>query len=158
MTASASATEGPPRSGKKMLLLAGITVLAVAAGFAGSYLGYVPLPAFASRAEDPATENPFAGIEFVDVPAVMVTIPGNPARQVVLAAKLEVDAANRAAVEHMQPRIADTFNTFLSAIDPQAFERRGILDIIRTELATRVEMVLGKGLVRDVLITQFGIR
>lgn len=151
--------ETPPKSRKKTLILGVATLLAAGLGFAGTYLGLVPaLPFIGGGKEAPVNENPFKDISFVDVPAVMVTIPGSPPRQVVLAAKLEVDSVNAEAVQYMQPRIADLLNTFLSGIDPQAFDRRGILEIIRAEIATRVDMVLGPGMVRDVLITQFGIK
>ena len=43
-------------------------------------------------------------------------------------------------------------------IDAAAFSRRGILEIIRAELATRTRFVLGDAAVRDLLITEFRIQ
>ena len=43
----------------------------------------------------------------------------------------------------LMPRITDSYNGFLSRIDSSAFSRRGILEIIRAELATRTRFVLG---------------
>ena len=56
------------------------------------------------------------------------------------------------------PRLLDSFNGFLTDIDPAAFEKRGILDIVRDELATRAVFVLGKEAFTDVLITEFRIQ
>ena len=56
------------------------------------------------------------------------------------------------------PRILDSFNSFLSDIDPAAFDRRGVLEIVRAELQTRVDMLLGEPRVGNVLITEFAIQ
>ena len=56
------------------------------------------------------------------------------------------------------PRITDSYNGFLSQIDAAAFSRRGILEILRAELATRTRFVLGDAALRDLLITEFRIQ
>ena len=47
---------------------------------------------------------------------------------------------------------------FLSQVDASAFGRRGILEIVRGELATRTSFILGEAAVRDLLITEFRIQ
>ena len=76
----------------------------------------------------------------------------------IMTVKIETDQTHRAEVEHLVPRILDSFNSFLSNVDPYAFEKRGMLDIIRDELATRAAFVLGKDAFADILITEFRIQ
>ena len=53
------------------------------------------------------------------------------------------------------PRILDTFTGFLSGIDPAAYDKRGVLEIIRAELLARTRYVLGETAAKDLLITEF---
>ncbi len=53
------------------------------------------------------------------------------------------------------PRVSDAFTTFLSDVDPSAYDKRGVLEIIRTELVGRTRLVLGDEAVKDLLITEF---
>jgi len=75
-----------------------------------------------------------------------------------LVVKIETVAANRAVVEEMTPRLIDSFNTFLTGIAPAAFDRRGILEIVREELGNRARLALGEGVAAEVLIQEFAIR
>ena len=52
-------------------------------------------------------------------------------------------------------RVSDSFTTFLAGIDPAAYDKRGVLEVIRAELVTRARMVLGEAPVKDILITEF---
>ena len=72
--------------------------------------------------------------------------------------QIETDQVHRPEVEHLTPRLSDAFNSFLADIAPAAFEKRGILDIVRDELATRAVFVLGDKAFSDILITEFRIQ
>ena len=53
------------------------------------------------------------------------------------------------------PRVSDAFTSFLSGIDPAAYDKRGVLEIIRAELLARTRYVLGEDAIKDLLITEF---
>lgn len=152
----ATADEQPPaRRGRSKLLLAGAVLIAGFGGFAASYLGYVSPTAL--MASDKAAEAHGPAPGYVDVPRIMLPLAGRN-RQLVLSIKLETTAEQVAGIEQQMPRILDSFNSFLSDIDPGAFDRRGVLEIVRAELQARVDMLLGEPRVGNVLITEFAIQ
>ena len=145
-----------PGASRKAKFLAMITILLVsAAGFVSTYLGFWSLTAIFQK-KPQATISQV--VEFVDVPTIVLTIPGPTTRNLGIAVKIETTAEEKAQVTHLIPRVSDAFNTFLSSIDPSAFEKRGVLEIIRAELATRTEFILGEKAFKDILITEFRVQ
>ena len=65
------------------------------------------------------------------------------------------ETLDQAQIAHLMPRILDAFTAFLSGIDPAAYDKRGVLEIIRAELLTRSRYVLGTDALKDLLITEF---
>lgn len=145
----------PARRGRSMILLAGAVLVAGLLGFAASFLGYVSPTAWMSGEGAAKVRGP--GPDYVDVPRIMLPLAGRN-RQLVLSIKLETTPEYAANIQQQMPRILDSFNSFLSDIDPAAFDRRGVLEIVRAELQTRVDMVLGAQPVENVLITEFAIQ
>lgn len=156
MSASAEIPAPPPKSRKGLLMGAALTLVAAGGGFASTYLGLWSPFALLTPSAAHAPELP--AVVFVQVPPVQITLPGGRGRSVVLAATIETDAAGRPLVEQLMPRVLDSFTTFLSEIDPAAYDKRGVLEIIRAELVTRTRFVLGDGPVKDLLITEFRIQ
>lgn len=156
--AAAASTADAPAKGKSKLVPIILVVAMLGAGFASTYLGFwSPMSLMATKHEEaPAPELP--QVQFVDVPQIVLSLSGPSARTLVMTVKLETDATHRPEVEHLLPRLSDAFNSFLADIDPSAFEKRGILDIVRDELATRAVFVLGKEAFSDILITEFRIQ
>lgn len=148
--------DSPPRPLGRRLLPILLPVLALAAGFGVTYTGLLsPLSLLAPAAPAPQAA-PVA--VFLDVPRIILTIPGERTQTLALAVVVEIDPAAADTARLLMPRIADSFNGFLSQVDPVAFSRRGILEIIREELATRTRFILGESAVRDLLITEFRIQ
>lgn len=148
--------DSPPRPLGRRLLPILLPVLALAAGFGVTYTGLLsPLSLLAPAAPAPQAA-PVA--VFLDVPRIILTIPGERTQTLALAVVVEIDPAAADTARLLMPRIADSFNGFLSQVDPVAFSRRGILEIIREELATRTRLILGEATVRDLLITEFRIQ
>ena len=148
------ATLDPPAkaSGKKKLVPILAAVLLAGGGFASTYLGlWSPVTMLAPKEEAP----PAPTVLFVPVPTIELTIPGGSGQSVVLSASIETDSAHRADVAHLMPRVLDAFTSFLSGIDPAAYDKRGVLEIIRAELVTRSRYVLGNEAIKDLLITEF---
>ncbi|MCJ1900693.1 MULTISPECIES: flagellar basal body-associated FliL family protein [Paracoccus] len=143
---------------KRILLPLGLALVLGGAGFASTWLGFwSPMSLLAPRQEK-AQPVAAPAVAFVDIPQIVLTLAGPRARTLVMTVKIETDQNRRAEVEHLIPRLLDSFNGFLTDIDPAAFEKRGILDIVRDELATRAVFVLGKEAFTDVLITEFRIQ
>lgn len=148
-----------PRSRLGRLVPMLLPVIALAAGFASSFMGFWSPLALFSAGGHAAEEQPAgAGVAFVDVPRIILSIPGERAQTLAMTVMIEVAPADRAQALALMPRILDSYNGFLSEIDAAAFSRRGILEIVRAELATRTRFVLGDKAVRDLLITEFRIQ
>ncbi|MDO5605151.1 MAG: flagellar basal body-associated FliL family protein [Paracoccus sp. (in: a-proteobacteria)] len=153
MSDATALTDDPPPRRRRHLLLAALVLGVAGAGFGAGFSGLVSPRALMTRGAP--VSGPMVG--FIDLPRLTVPLAGRE-RQLILALKLEAAPADIPGIEAMLPRVADSFNRFLSDIDPAAIERRGVLEIIRAELAARADMVLGAGLVTDVLITEFAIQ
>ncbi|MFC3168166.1 flagellar basal body-associated FliL family protein [Paracoccus fontiphilus] len=147
------ALDPPARpSGKKKLVPILAAVLLAGGGFASTYLGlWSPTALMAPREEAPATP----AVVFVPVPTIELAIPGGSGQSLVVSASIETDGAHQADVAHLMPRVLDAFTAFLSGIDPAAYDKRGVLEIIRAELVTRSRYVLGNEAIKDLLITEF---
>lgn len=152
--------DAPPRSGRRRLLMLALPLLLAAGGFATGYMGlWSPLALAGFGGTAPAQAAPGEpGTAFVDVPAINVTLPDARPRQLHLVVKLEVAAGQEKEVERLLPRVMDAFNTFVTGIAPEAFERRGILEIMREELKTRVQLALETQSPVEVLIMEFALK
>ncbi|WP_134682413.1 flagellar basal body-associated FliL family protein [Paracoccus ravus] len=140
---------------KKPLMCALIIAISGVAAFSTTSMGYwVPHEVLSGRGKD-KIDNP---TQFVSLPQFAISLPGKEYRTAIVAIQIETDQQRRAEVEYLTPRLVDTFNTFLAGIDVSAFSARGILDVIRSELATRAAVVLGPAAFTDILITEFRIK
>ncbi|SEN63736.1 flagellar FliL protein [Paracoccus alcaliphilus] len=152
---SETADSAAGKTGKKSRILIPIiaTVILGGAGFASTFLGYWSPADLFQATPTKAAER----LAFLDIPPVEISVPGG-SRSVILTASLELAEADRGAVEKLMPRILDTMNGFLTEIDAAAYDKRGVLEIIRAELSTRIGTVLGDIPFRDLLITEFRIK
>lgn len=152
----AEAEKTEPKKGKiKKLLTPMVTLLLGGAGFAITYLGLIPLP---SAEHGAAAEAAVPKVVFVDVPTIQVPVPGSRNRSVIVSATIETSLEEQAEIKHLMPRVSDVFTSFLTNVDAGAYERRGALEIIRSELVTRTRYVLGDEAVHDLLITEFRVK
>jgi len=141
-------------SAKKGLLVPlAATLILGGAGFAVSYLGVWSPSDWAFGADAPQIAA--QGVEFIEIPKIEIAIPGGRGRSLILSALIETDPVHAPTVTHLMPRVSDAFTTFLSGIDPTAYDKRGVLEVIRAELVTRTRFVLGEEPVKDLLITEF---
>lgn len=147
-----------PRKKKGLLIPLVAALLVGGAGFASTYLGFWSPTALVSGGADEHAPAESSVAVFVPVPRVELNLPGGRGRMLALSASIETDTAHSAEVEHLMPRVSDAFASFLSGVDPAAYDKRGVLEIIRAELVTRTRYVLGEEPVKDLLITEFLIR
>ncbi|MDO5369703.1 flagellar basal body-associated FliL family protein [Paracoccus sp. (in: a-proteobacteria)] len=159
MTDISASPQTPARPLLRRLLPLALPVVALAAGLGTTFTGlWSPLSLLHSP--EPAGEavpSPPAAT-FLDVPRIVLTIPGERTQTLALSVIIEVEPGALEQARLLMPRILDSYNGFLSQIDASAFSRRGILEIVRGELATRTGFILGEAAVRDLLITEFRIQ
>lgn len=150
-----------PKSGRgpgRILLPLGVALVLGGAGFASTWLGFWSPAALLSASAPKEKPADLPQVDFVGIPQIVLSLAGPRPRILVMTVKIETDQTHKPEIEHLVPRLLDSFNSFLSDVDPSAFEKRGILDIVRDELATRAVFVLGKEAFTDVLITEFRIQ
>lgn len=158
MSEAVEAPVDEPRK-KKGLLVPLVAALVVGGGgFASTYLGFWSPSSLFAGGGDHAAGAEVSQAVFVDVPRVELNLPGGRGRVLVLSATIETDSAHQSEVAHLMPRVSDAFASFMSGVDPAAYDKRGVLEIIRAELVTRTRYVLGEEPVKDLLITEFLIR
>lgn len=107
----------------------------------------------------PAQNHPVAAtVAFVDMEPIEVPLSGAGHHALLLQVKLETTDAAAEKLAHLTPRIRDSFNRFLTEVSPTAFDKRGVLEIIRAELVVRAHEVAAGTPVNDVLITEFRLK
>ena len=155
-TATGNAAEPPRKPLLRRMLPVLLPLLALGAGAGSTYAGlWSPL----LQPSEPAPNvQASPAVVFVDVPRIVLSLPGTGGRSLVVTALIDIDPAAADQARLLMPRLVDAFTTFLSHIDPAALDRRGILEILRAEMATRARFVLGDQAVRDLLITEFRIQ
>jgi flagellar FliL protein len=148
--------ERKPRRGRGLIIALGLLTL-VGGGAAGSYVlvpgvaemvgGLLPL-----RSEKPAAA---AQPGFIELPEMTVTLAnGGRPRQLRLTLALEV-SGDLAAVrpEVLTPRLYDALLTYLRTLRDGELEGALAMDRLRGDLFRRVDLLLGPGVLRDVLVT-----
>ncbi|MDO9713396.1 flagellar basal body-associated FliL family protein [Paracraurococcus lichenis] len=156
-TASAKAKGRKPRRGRWAIFLVAGLVLLGGAG-AAAYL-YVPGAAGLVEGLLPAKTAEHAPVQpsFVELPEMTVTLTnGGRTRQLKLTLALEVvgDPATLRA-EVVTPRLYDSLVTYLRTLRDGELEGALALDRLRADLFRRVDLLLGTGVLRDVLVTGF---
>ncbi|WP_282152264.1 flagellar basal body-associated FliL family protein [Ruegeria atlantica] len=159
--AAAKQAEVPEKSGKKGMILGAILAIAGAGG--GYFLttsgllpiGGKPVVQTAEEAEESKPAKALPKVGFVDLAPVVVSVNTSDSRHLKFHAQLEVNAPYMADVEKMKPRIMDVLNGYLRAIEVTDLEDSLALIRIRGHLLRRIEIVVGEGRVRDVLVMEF---
>lgn len=164
MQAEAAQIVEAGKPGRKRLLLPLVAAVVLAVGgFASSFLGFwSPLGLFAASPEaetEAEAEKPVdPTLAFVAVPPIELTLTGGSHSVLGLTTVIETQAGAVEAITALLPRVLDSFNGFLSGVDPQAFDKRGVLDIIKYELTARAREALPDLPVKDLLITEFKLK
>lgn len=147
----------PAKGGKKGLifgLLAGVVMGGV--GFFLVWSGIVDPAGHGEGGEEKAAAAEAPVFAFVPMEPIMISLPpGSSARHLRFVGQLEVDPAHQAEVTGMMPRILDTLNTYLRAVDVKDLENPASIQMIRAQMLRRVQVVTGEGRIRDLLIAEF---
>lgn len=137
-----------------------IGVFTIALGAAGGFLA-VQTGMFRSG-ESGMSEGQIPGAEslpdvaYVAIEPMVITLRGGQSStHLRFSAQLEVYAPYSRDVAHFLPRIQDVLNTYLRSVQVSDLEDSIALYRIRSHVLHRVNLVVGDGRVRDVLITEF---
>lgn len=140
-----------PRRRRLLLLLAPLLLVAAIGAGAVFYLRGIPgLPGIAGSAHAGTSGLPF----YVDVPELTVTLPnhGHP-RQLRIRLTLELSAAPDAAHPALSPQLYDALVTYLRTLTDADLDGGLAIERLRGDLFRRIDLVLGRGVLREVLIT-----
>jgi len=158
---SDAAADAPVDSGKSRKLPLVLSLILAVAGAVGGYFavssGVFPI-AKTGESHDPPSEKPMAlaDTDFVEIDPIMISLSGNDhVRHLRFRSQLEVEAAYADDVQHILPRIVDVMNGYLRALDIGDFEDPVALTRLRAQILRRVQVVAGKGRVRDLLVMEF---
>lgn len=150
-----------PKKKSKLPLILGV-VLALAGGGGGFFVmssgmlgGGSDDPAMAEESHDEQSVNPLPDVAFVELSPMVISIGQTGAEHLRFMAQLEVPSAYRDEVEGILPRIIDVLNSYLRAVDVEELADRAALARLRAQMLRRVQIVTGKGRVRDLLIMEF---
>ena len=97
-----------------------------------------------------------AGPVFVDMPEMAVTLPnGGRGRQMRIRMSIELakSSADTPASQILSPRVYDALLTYLRTLRDGELDGGLAIDRMRADLYRRLNLVLGPGVVADVLIT-----
>lgn len=158
MQAEATQSAEPGKSRKRALLPLLAALALGAAGFGSTYLGLWSPRDLIRLVQGGDTGSGAAQVAFVALPPIELTLTGGRHRILGLAAMIETEAGATGKITALLPRVSDSFNAFLSGIDPQAFDKRGVLEIIKYELTARARETLPGLPVNDLLITEFRLK
>lgn len=164
------ANGAPPRKGgKKKLLFILAPLLALGAG-AGAAFFFVPSvhDMIAGGGGEKGEKHEAAEAEkpsYVEIPEMTVTMPnGGRPRQLRIKLALELakhkpegGGEHSAASEMLTPRIYDALVLYLRTLRDSDVEGALAVDRVRGDLLRRLDLLLGDGALRDVLITSMVI-
>ena len=161
MSTDADVPDARPSKGSKIPLMLGL-VLALVGGSGGFFvvnsgiLGGQAPSSNAAEADSEAGEVPSETFAFVAIEPLIISLPSSNGRDHLrFAAQLEVDPKYSASVEAVKPRIVDVLNGYLRAVDLAELEDPAALMRLRAQMLRRIQVVTGKGQVKDLLIMEF---
>ncbi|MFT7593156.1 MAG: flagellar FliL protein [Paracoccaceae bacterium] len=163
--AVADSIEEPAKGGKMKLML--LIVLALAGAGGGFYLvqsGLIPTGSHDSEMsegdgghrEDHGTPKSLDDIAFVEVDPIMISLHTDQHSQHLrFRAQLEVASDYQHEVESVLPRVTDVLNSYLRALELDDLRDPLALTRLRAQMLRRIQVVVGKERVRDLLIMEF---
>jgi flagellar FliL protein len=160
----AAAEDVDPPAGKpkrsRLPLILGLA-LALAGGGGGFYAAYSGLlPGLLASGEEATAEAapppPLGPVEFVQMEPLLISLGGAAGgRHLRFRAHLEVAPGTSGDVQALMPRILDVANSYLRAVSVEELEGPSALIRIRAQMLRRMQLVVGDGRVRDLLVTEF---
>ncbi len=149
-------------SGKKMALIIVAVLLLLGGGAGGAYFmgmfGGAPAEEAAAAAEAKAAEEAAnAAPAYYEMPAIVVNLTSTGRRPAYVKVRVQLLLAKeeeRPKIEENQPRIVDSFQTYLRELTMEELQGSGGLLRLREELLVRVNAAVAPAIVKDVLFQE----
>jgi len=160
----ADAAEAKKPAGKLSIVIGLVLALAgAAAGFFTVREGLLPGVSPDKRAHSASTADTedsapsrVKDVAFVEVDPVLISLHSDAGpRHLRFRAQIEVSPSHQAEVVKLMPRIVDVLNGYLRALELADLEDPLALPRLRAQIQKRIELVVGRDRVRDVLIMEF---
>lgn len=147
--------EKPKSRGKGLLVALAGAVVAGGIGFFASFAGFLDSVTGGGEAA-PDVKEMAKNFKFVPLDTMIVSLgPNARAQNLKFTAQLEVEPGSEAMVEDIKPRILDVLNSYLRAVDESELQDPAALALLRAQMLRRIQIVVGDGVVRDLLIVEF---
>jgi len=146
----------------RMPLILGLLVALAGggAGFFAVYTGLILGHESGTAAHDehpmPAALPDISNVDFVPIDPLVISL-GDTAGSTHLRfrAQLEVVATHKQEVERLMPRVVDVLNSYLRALEIDDLRGNAALVRLRAQMLRRVQTVIGRDRVNDLLIMEF---
>lgn len=145
-----------PRKRSKLPLILGLVLALVlgGGGFYATWSGMILKPS--DEGEETPEVAPLPDIAFVPIEPIVISLGrGSEMSHLRFSAQLEVARPHVAEVTMIQPRIVDVLNGYLRAVEISRLEDPAALVELRAQMLRRIQIVVGEGRVRDLLVTEF---
>jgi flagellar FliL protein len=150
----------PPKKRRGKLLILVVLILLLAGGGTAAWLFVPSIGQMASGALGHKEQAPVAAVVaqpvFIDLPEMALTLPngGHPRQmRIKLSIELAKGMPEKGAADALSPRVYDALLTYLRTLREGEIDGGLGLDRLRADLYRRMELVMGPGVMRDVLIT-----
>ncbi len=159
MAETEETTEEAPKKRSKLPLILGL-ILALAGGGGGFFAvqsGLImgtPEVVEAKPKDTPAPVRETAQFVAVD-PLVISLGPRAGNAHLRFRAQLEVQPGEEDHVTNLMPRVIDVLNSYLRAVELRDLQNPSALVRLRAQMLRRVQVVVGDGRVKDLLIMEF---
>lgn len=150
--------EDTPKKSSKLPLILGV-VLALAGGgggFMAVQSGLLQGGDEEEKIEEVEEAEALPALAFVPMETLVINLPESArAKHLLFTAQLEVEPAYTQEVTDLMPRIVDVLNGYLRAVQLSELEDPTALIRLRAQMLRRVQVVVGEGRVKDILIMEF---
>jgi len=151
-------TEEAPKKASKLPLILGIVlaILGGGGGFMAVQMGLIGGSTEPEQSEVVEEAEELPALAFVPMETLVINLPDNAqAKHLLFTAQLEVEPAYVQEVTDLMPRIVDVLNGYLRAVRLEELSDPTALTRLRAQMLRRVQVVVGDGRVKDVLIMEF---
>jgi flagellar FliL protein len=152
-----AAADAPKKRSRIPLILGFIlAVFGGGAGFMAVQMGLIGSSQDVVDEEVVAVAEDLPDLAFVPLETLVINLPEHAqARHLLFTAQLEVEPAYSQEVTDLMPRIVDVLNGYLRAVKVAELEDPTALIRLRAQMLRRVQVVVGDGRVKDILIMEF---
>ena len=154
----AAGPDAPKKKSKKLIIIAGIALLLVAAVGGLGATGMLPFFHHASASKKTVSAAPFSHAPvFVDLPEMIVNLDAGPRRETFAKVQCRIEAssaADGAKVTAAVPRIIDMLQTYLRAMRPDELQSGVGLYRLKEAFLARATIVVPDARLDDILFQE----